>query len=419
MIERNHPTLSIGAQCRLLSISRSSFYYEPRGETEMNLALMLLIDRQFLETPFYGVRQMTWHLRNEGHAVNQKRIRRLMRLMGLMPIYQKPNTSRPAKGHKTYPYLLGGLRVAALNPLTDLIRRHVFAAHRLYADDTVIKVLDPKVAIASKGARRAVKEGRIWVYVRDDTPFAGSDPPAAAYFFSPDRKSEHPQDHLTGFSGVLQADAYAGFKKLYEPDPKTGEPRIVEAACWAHLRRDFNDVFKATGSEIAKQALERIGKLYDIERAITGEKANVRKRIRQKMSAPIAAAFKVWCEDQLGRISGKSDLAKAMRYGLNRWPAFTLFPENGEVGIDNNPAERAMRPIAIGRKNFLFAGSDAGGETLADAMTLIETAKLHGLNPELWLADVLARINDHKINRLDQLLPWNWTPLNADENTAV
>lgn len=312
-----------------------------------------------------------------------------------------------------------GQGVAALNPLTDLIRNHVFAAHRLHADDTVIMVLDPKVAIASKGLRRAVKEGRIWVYVRDDTPFAGSDPPAAAYFFSPDRKSEHPQNHLVTFSGILQVDAHAGFKKLYEPDPKTGEPRIVEAACWAHLRRDFNDVFKATGSEIAKQALERIGKLYDIERAITGEKANVRKRIRQQMSAPIAAAFKAWCEDQLNRISGKSDLARAMRYGLNRWPAFTLFLENGEVGIDNNPAERAIRPIAIGRKNFLFAGSDAGGGTLADAMTLIETAKLHDLNPELWLADVLARINDHKINRLDELLPWNWEPLNVAENTAA
>ncbi|HEV7718025.1 MAG TPA: IS66 family transposase [Arsenicitalea sp.] len=304
-----------------------------------------------------------------------------------------------------------GQGIAVLRPLTDRIRQHVFASTRLHADDTPIQVLDPKVAIASGGSRRAVKEGRIWVYVRDDTPFAGNDPPAAAYFFSPDRKGIHPQTHLAGFSGILQADAYSGFRQLYEPDPSTGIVRIREAACWAHLRRDFHDIWKATQSEIARQALDRIGALYDIERTLSGQSADIRKAVRQDKTRPLVDAFKAWAEQRLGQLSGKSDLAKAIRYGLNRWDAFTLFLEDGRVGIDNNPAERAMRPVAIGRKNFLFAGSDAGGERLADALTLIETAKLHGLNPEAYLADILARINEHMINRLDQLLPWKWTSM--------
>lgn len=303
-----------------------------------------------------------------------------------------------------------GQAVAILRPLTALIRQQVFASTRLHADDTPVQVLDPRVAIASGGSRRAVKEGRIWVYVRDDTPFAGNDPPAAAYFFSPDRKGIHPQTHLAGFSGILQADAYSGFRQLYEPDPKTGIVRIREAACWAHLRRDFHDVWKGTHSEIAKQALDRIGALYDIERAITGQSADSRKAVRQDKTRPQVNAFKAWAEQRLGQVSGKTDLAKAIRYGLNRWDAFTLFLDDGRVGIDNNPAERAIRPVALGRKNFLFCGSDAGGETLADALTLIETAKLHGLNPQAYLADVLARINDHMIKQLDQLLPWNWVP---------
>lgn len=303
-----------------------------------------------------------------------------------------------------------GQGVAVLRPLTDRIRQHVLASTRLHADDTPIQVLDPKVAIASGGSRRAVKEGRIWVYVRDDTPFAGNDPPAAAYFFSPDRKGVHPQTHLAGFAGILQADAYSGFRQLYQPDLKTGIARIVEAACWAHLRRDFHDIWKATQSEIAKQALDQIGTLYNIERTLSGQSADIRKAVRYNKTRPLVDAFKAWAEQRLGQVSGKSDLAKAIRYGLNRWDSFTLFLDDGRVGIDNNPAERAMRPVAIGRKNFLFAGSDAGGERLADALTLIETAKLHGLNPEAYLANILARINDHMINQLDQLLPWNWIP---------
>jgi transposase len=309
-----------------------------------------------------------------------------------------------------------GQAVGVLKPLVSRIREHVFAADRLHADDTPIRVLDPKVAIASGGAKRAVKQGRIWVYVRDDTPFAGNDPPAAAYLFSPDRKGEHPQGHLASFSGILQADAYSGFGQLYTPDPITGEQQIREASCWAHLRRDFHDEWTSSKSPIALEAINRIGALYDVERRITGLSAQDRLAVRQAESKPLVEAFKTFSQDQLNRISGKSDLAKAFRYGLKRWASFTLFLQDGRVAIDNNPAERAIRPIALGRKNFLFAGSDAGGETLADAMTIIETAKLNSLNPAAYLADVLGRINDHKINALDQLLPWNWRPA---ETTAA
>jgi transposase len=309
-----------------------------------------------------------------------------------------------------------GQAVGVLKPLVSRIREHVFAADRLHADDTPIRVLDPKVAIASGGAKRAVKQGRIWVYVRDDTPFAGNDPPAAAYLFSPDRKGEHPQGHLASFSGILQADAYSGFGQLYTPDPITGEQQIREASCWAHLRRDFHDEWTSSKSPIALEAINRIGALYDVERRITGLSAQDRLAVRQAESKPLVEAFKTFSQDQLNRISGKSDLAKAFRYGLKRWASFTLFLQDGRVAIDNNPAERAIRPIALGRKNFLFTGSDAGGETLADAMTIIETAKLNSLNPAAYLADVLGRINDHKINALDQLLPWNWRPA---ETTAA
>jgi hypothetical protein len=312
-----------------------------------------------------------------------------------------------------------GQGVAALKPLTALIRRHIFASTRLHADDTPIRVLDPTVVVASQGTRRGVKEGRIWVYVRDDRPFSGGDPPAVAYFFSADRKGAHPQDHLCGFGGILQADAYSGFRALYEPDPLSGVVRIRQAGCWAHLRRDFHDIWKSTRSTLAAEALAQIGVLYDIERAIVGQPAAMRHAVRQEKSKPRVEAFKGWCERQLPRLPSKGDLAKAIRYGLNRWKAFALFLEDGRVAIDNNPAERAIRPVALGRKNFLFVGSDAGGETLADAMTVIETAKMSGLDPEAYLRDVLARINDHKINRLDELLPWKWKPMGVLQDRAA
>lgn len=310
-----------------------------------------------------------------------------------------------------------GQAIAVLRPLIERIKTNVMCTDRLHADDTPIQVLDPMVR-QTRGKARAIKEGRIWVYVRDDRPWGGKDPPAIAYYFSPDRKGEHPQGHLAEFKGVLQADAYGGFAKLYQATADT-EPRIREAACWAHLRRDFHDVWKATASPLAKDALERIGRLYDIEREITGQPAERRREARQNRSRPHVDAFRLWCEGQLARVPAKGDLAKAMRYALKRWDAFTLFLEDGRIAIDNNPAERAIRPVAIGRKNWLFAGSDAGGETLADAMTIIETAKLSGLNPEAYLADVLARINDHIVTRLDELLPWNWAPTSQQAAQAA
>ena len=197
------------------------------------------------------------------------------------------------------------------------------------------------------------------------------------------------------------------------PGSENGTTRFREAACWAHLRRDFHDIWAATKSEIAREALDRIGALYDIEREITGQPADLRLAARRKHSRPKVEAFFAWSEQQLPRIPGKGDLAKAFRYGLSRRAGFTLFLEDGRVAIDNNVAERALRPIGIGRKNWLFAGADTGAETLARAMTIIETAKMNGLDPQAYLTDILSRINDHKINRLDELLPWNWAPFAA------
>ena len=307
-----------------------------------------------------------------------------------------------------------GRSMRTLTPLVDLISKEIMASDRLHADDSPIRVLDRSRRAA--GFDKNVREGRIWVYVRDDRPWAGTSPPGAVYRFSPDRKGERPREHLKDFKGILQADAYAGFKDLYKSD-ETGDSRIKEAACWAHARREFHDFWKLSGSEIAKEALERIGALYDIEAQIKGLSAEERLFHRQLHSKPKFEAFEQWAKQQLEIISGKGDLAKAFRYILSRRAAFTLFLEDGRVAIDNNVAERAMKPIAVGRKNWLFAGSNSGGETLAKAMTIIETAKLCGLDPQSYLADVLARINDHKINRLDELLPWNWKPLiNSSEN---
>ena len=216
--------------------------------------------------------------------------------------------------------------------------------------------------------------------------------------------------HLGNASGILQADAYKGYAKLYEPGAD-GQPRFREAACFAHWRRDFHDIWTSQKSEIAHQALERIGQLYDIEREITGQSADFLRAVRQARSRPKLEALHAWAETKLTRIPGKGDLAKAFRYGLSRWPAFSLFLDDGRVAIDNNAAERALRSIGIGRKNWLFAGSEAGAETLARAMTIIESAKMNNLDPQAYLTDLFRRVHDHKINRIDELMPWNWRPL--------
>lgn len=301
-----------------------------------------------------------------------------------------------------------GRAMQVLQPVIDRIEAEVMGGDLLHADDTPIRVLDR--SLRDRGLGKGVKKGRIWTYVRDQRPWAGTAPPGAVYYFAPDWKEDHVLHHLRHASGTLQADGYKGYAKLYEP-AADGTCRFREAACWAHLRRNFHDVWASTNSEIAREALDRIGALYDIERDISGQPADARLAVRQKHSKPKVEAFRAWAELQLPRIPGKGELAKAFRYALSRWSSFCLFLEDGRVAIDNNVAERALRPIGIGRKNWLFAGADTGAETLARAMTIIETAKMNGLDPQAYLADLLDRIHDHKINRLDELLPWNWAPL--------
>ncbi|WP_434734557.1 IS66 family transposase (plasmid) [Rhizobium sp. YTUHZ044] len=301
-----------------------------------------------------------------------------------------------------------GRAMQVLQPLIERIEAAIMGSDLLHADDTPIRVLDR--SLRDRGLGKGVKKGRIWTYVRDQRPWAGAAPPGAVYYFAPDWKEEHVHRHLKQASGILQADGYKGYGKLYEPNTD-GKRRFREAACWVHWRRDFHDIWTSNKSVIAREALDRIGALYDIERDIAGQPADVRLTARQKLSKPKVEALRVWAEAQLPRIPGKSDLATALRYGLSRWSSLCLFLDDGRVAIDNNAAERALRPIGVGRRNWLFAGADTGAETLARAMTIIETAKMNGLDPQAYLADLLDRIHDHKINRLDELLPWNWSPV--------
>jgi transposase len=289
-----------------------------------------------------------------------------------------------------------GATAAALAPLVDALKRDVLGSDVLHGDDTPVPVLAP-------GAGKT-KTGRLWTYVRDERPHDGERPPAAVFFYSADRKGEHPIAQLKNFTGVLHADGYAGFNGLYQGG------RIVEAACWAHVRRKFFDVHAANGSEIAKEALDRIGALYGVEATINGLAPDDRRRQRQVQSKLIAAALKTWAEQIAPQLSARSELAVAFRYMLARWLALTRCFDDGRLSLDNNAAERALRGVAIGRKNYLFAGSDRGGERAAAMYSLIETAKLNGIDPEAYLRDVLARIADHSINRIAELLPWNWQP---------
>ncbi len=302
-----------------------------------------------------------------------------------------------------------GATAAALRPLVDLIRTEVIAGSTaLHGDHTPIPVLAPGTG--------KTRTGRLWTYVRDERPHGGARAPAAVFFAPPDRRGEHPLAHLTAFSGVLQADGYSGFNGLYERS-RPGGP-LVEAACWAHARRYFFDVHAKTGSALAREALERIGALYAVERSISGQPPDERRRHRQARSRPLAAALKACAEAILPQLSGPSNLAKAFRYLLARWTALTRVFEDGRIRLDNNPAERALRGVAVGRKNYLFAGSQRGAELAAAFYTLIETAKLNGLDPEAYLRDVLVRIADHPHKRLAELLPWNWAPLATTAEAA-
>ena len=286
-----------------------------------------------------------------------------------------------------------------LKPLAELIAAHAMAGEVIHADDTPVPVLAP--------GNGKTKTGRLWVYLRDERPHAGPAPPAVIYRYTPDRKGERCREHLRPFSGSMHADGYAGFAELYEVDG-TGEPRVVEVACWAHARRKFYDVHKANGSDIARQALEKIGALFDIERPIAGHSPEHRSSVRQSLAKPKLDEMAKWLDAKLKLISGKSELAGAIRYARSRWQALTRYCDDGRLEISNNAAENAIRPVALGRKNWLFAGSDSGGERAAVFYTLIRTAKLNGLEPEAYLRDVLTRIGEHPINRVDDLLPWVW-----------
>lgn len=285
-----------------------------------------------------------------------------------------------------------GHAATLLQPLVETLRRHVMSATKLHADDTPVPVLAP--------GNGKTKTGRLWVYVRDDRASADMTPPAVWFAYTPDRKGIHPQQHLDAFNGTLQADAYGGYQAIYE----TG--RVTEAACWAHARRQFYELHVARPNALNTEALERIGALYRIEETIRGKPPDERRAYRQEHARPLLDRFHAWLTMTLETLSRKSDTSQAILYAMNRWEALTRYCDDGQLEIDNLPVERALRGVAIGRRNYLFAGVDSGGERAAAIYSLVGTAKLNGIDPEAYLRYVLTRIADHAINRIDELTPW-------------
>lgn len=299
-----------------------------------------------------------------------------------------------------------GAVTVALRPLIEAIETHVRAGERIHADDTPVPVL-------AKGKTRT---GRLWTAVRDDRPFAGTGPPAAAYFYSSDRSGSHPEAFLRPFCGILQADAFSGFGRLYEPGREAGT--ILEAACWSHARRKMFDLAELKKAPMAIEAVRRIDALFAIERDINGLDAEGRFKVRAERSRPLVADLEAWLRQNRARLSAKAEMAKAIDYMLKRWPSFTRFLDDGRICLSNNAAERAIRGIAVGRRNWTFAGSDAGGRRAAGMYTLIETCKLNDVDARAWLADVLKRLPDHPAARLHDLLPWNWQLQSANQAAA-
>lgn len=295
-----------------------------------------------------------------------------------------------------------GSMAALTEPLVKSIGDHVKAGPVVHADDTPVPVLSP--------GRGQTKTGRLWVALRDERPWSGAAPPAAFYRYSPDRRGEHAEALLGSCRGFLHADGYAGFQALYAPEASTGKARLVEVACWSHARRKIFDVFDATDSPLAKEALDRIGELFAIEAAVNGRPPAERLAARQAEASPKLVELKDFLAKALEEIGGKTTLARAIRYTTSRWDALSRYTTDGRLEMSNNAAERAIRPLALGRKNYLFVGSDSGGVRAAAMYTLVQTARLNGLDPEAYLRDVFARIADHPINRIEALLPWNWKP---------
>jgi transposase len=298
-------------------------------------------------------------------------------------------------GRSTMADWVGGAS-RTLRPLLEALKNYVLSGEKLHGDDVPVPVLEP--------GNGKTKTGRLWTYVRDDRPVGNNAASAVWFAYSPDRKGEHPAGHLKNYRGILQADGFAGFNRLYE----TGA--IVEAACWAHVRRKFFDLHQGHASPVAKEALERIAQLYGIEKEIRGRSPDERKEVRQARSRPLLEAMHAWLKATMSKLSRKSELAKAIYYALERWTALLVFVADGRVEMDNNAAERALRTVAVGRKNYLFAGSDAGGERAAAIYSLLGSAKLNSIDPEAYMTAVLRRIADHPINRIAELLPWNLFP---------
>jgi transposase len=298
-----------------------------------------------------------------------------------------------------------GRAAFTLRPVYDRLFANLKSSIKLFADETTAPVLDP--------GRGRTKTGQLWAYARDDRPWGGADPPGVAYVYARDRKAERPRAHLTGFKGVLQVDGYAGYRPLAE----RGDVEL--AFCWSHVRRRFYELAVAGPAPIASEALERIAKLYAIESAVRGRSADERHTVRQKKSKPLVDDLQIWLRAKLELISQKTNLAEAIRYALSRWAGLTRFIDDGRIEIDSNVVERSIRPIALNRKNALFAGSDGGGEHWAIIASLIETCKLNGIDPQTYLADVIARIaNGHSNGRIDQLLPWAYPAMPAIKHVA-